>query len=203
MKKDYCELICILDRSGSMATKQTDAIGGFNEFIETQRKLPGTVSVTIALFNDKYELFCDNVDIKVVENLTDKTFIPCGMTALLDAIGKTINAVGERLSKTKEDQRPEKIIVCIVTDGEENSSQEFDNDKIKKMVKHQQEKYGWVFSYLGVDIDAFNAAGSIGVSGCYTAGFKGLDGYSGVKGVYGTATAFVTDYRSNPSNLKV
>lgn len=195
MKKNHTELVCIIDRSGSMESIKDDAIGGFNSFLESQRGVPGTASVTLVLFDDRYEVVHENVDLKVIENLTDKTFVPRGMTALLDAVGKTINTIGERLSKTDEDQRPEKVMVCILTDGMENSSKEFSREKIKEMVNHQRDKYKWEFSFLAANQDAFCEAGKIGIKEEFTSGF--LATAKGTRDVLRTMGAYATSYRTN------
>ena len=157
-KKDHAELVCIIDRSGSMEAIRSDVIGGFNTFIESQRQVPGTASVTLVLFDNQYEVAYQNVDLKSVENLTDKTFVPRGTTALLDAVGRTINEVGARLAKTDEHDRPEKVMVCILTDGMENASKEFSRTKIHEMITHQRDNYQWEFSFLAANQDAFAEA---------------------------------------------
>ena len=134
-KKDFNEIICILDRSGSMASVATDAIGGFNQFLKDQKELPGEASLTVVLFDNKYELLHENTPINDVPDLNFKTYVPRGMTALLDAIGKTIDETGKRLKNTPEDQRPEKVIVSILTDGFENASCKYDKSKIKEMIE--------------------------------------------------------------------
>lgn len=195
MRKNHAELVCILDRSGSMESIRSDAVGGFNAFLEAQRNVPGTATVTLVLFDDKYEVVHESVDLKAVENLTDKTFVPRGSTALLDAIGRTINDVGARLAKMAEDQRPEKVMVCIVTDGQENASREFANSKIKEMIDHQRDKYKWEFSFLAANQDAFATAGSIGIAKQFTSNFAATA--DGTKGALRTMSAYATSYRSN------
>jgi len=154
MKKGFCEIVCIIDRSGSMEDVKEDAIGGFNTFIEKQKKIEGEASVTFIQFDDKYEIVYENKMLKDVPLLDNNTYIPRGWTALLDAIGKTINSVGERLLKTDEKDRPEKVIFVILTDGYENWSKEFTRDKIFEMITHQKEKYSWEFIFIAADQDA-------------------------------------------------
>jgi len=136
MKENLTEMVFILDRSGSMSNLTKDTIGGFNTMIENQKKEDGDAVLTTVLFDDMYELLHDGVNIQDVKELTNKEYYARGMTALLDAIGKTINTVGERLSKTKEEDRPSKIIFVITTDGQENSSKEFTQKQIKEMIEH-------------------------------------------------------------------
>jgi len=197
-KKNHAEIICVLDRSGSMTSIASDAIGGFNTFIEDQKKVPGTASVSLVLFDHEYLNIYENKNINEVEELTDKTFVPRGMTALLDAVGRTINAVGERLSKTLEEDRPEKVMVCILTDGFENQSKEFTKDKIKEMITHQREKYSWEFSYLGANADSFAEAGSMGISQIYTANFVSTG--EGIQTAYKSMSKMSSSYRTGQNN---
>lgn len=153
----------LLDRSGSMASLRNDVIGGVNNFIEAQRKVPGEADFTLVQFDDKYEVNYENKKLNDVSKLTGDTFVPRGMTALLDAFGKTINNLGEKLSKLNESDRPERVIFVIYTDGQENSSIEFTYAKISEMVKHQREKYNWQFLFLGSNLDAFAEANKLGI----------------------------------------
>lgn len=164
MKSGCTEIIVILDKSGSMSIIKNDAIGGFNEFVESQKKEPGTANVTLVLFNHEYQLVYEGVDIQKVEILSEATYVPSGNTAMNDAIGKTINQVGTRLSNTPEDQKPEKVLICILTDGEENASREYTQSQIAELVKHQEEKYSWKFIFLAANQDAVLAGGKIGIS---------------------------------------
>ena len=146
-----------------MAGLERDTIGGFNAFIKKQSQLEGETIVTAALFDDQYEIVWNGVGAKRVR-LTDKEYFVRGYTALLDAVGKTILDVGYRLSQTNEKDRPGKVIFVITTDGQENASSEFTYEKVKELIKHQQEKYGWEFIFLGANIDALNEANRIGIS---------------------------------------
>lgn len=146
-----------------MSGLESDTIGGFNAFIEKQREHEGESIVTAVLFDDKYEILWNGINASKVK-LTDKEYYVRGSTALLDAIGKTILEVGYRLSKTNEEEKPGKIIFVITTDGMENASREFTYEKIKELIKHQQEKYSWEFIFLGANIDAREEADSIGIS---------------------------------------
>jgi hypothetical protein len=157
-KENFVEIVIVLDRSGSMATVQADTIGGFNTFIKNQKaQALGEMKVTLAQFDDRYDIVYSGMDIKDVPLLTSQTYVPRGMTALYDAIGKTINEVGERLSHTPEKERPSLVVFVTLTDGHENSSQEFKQAQVKDMIKHQTDKYNWQFVFLGADQDAFQA----------------------------------------------
>jgi hypothetical protein len=125
-----------------MKDMELEARNGFNAFLESQQKLPGEARLTLVLFDHEYIVAHDGVPIKDALPLDEHTYVPRGTTALLDAIGRTINTIGERLDKTPEAERPAKVIVAILTDGLENASQEFKRKQIFKMIKHQREVYG-------------------------------------------------------------
>ncbi|MBS4213527.1 vWA domain-containing protein [Neobacillus rhizophilus] len=162
MNTNLTEIIFLLDRSGSMAGLESDTIGGFNGFIEKHRKLKGDTLVTAVLFDDQYEILWNGIEAKKAK-LTDQDYYVRGMTALLDAVGKTILDVGYRLSKKDENKRPGKVIFVITTDGMENASSEFTYEKVKELLRHQQEKYNWEFIFLGANIDAAKEADSLGI----------------------------------------
>ncbi len=163
-RENHSLIVTILDRSGSMESIKSDAIGGFNSFIATQKETEGTADATLVLFDDQYELIFDTIPIRTVRPLTEKTFVPRGMTALHDAIGKTIDDLGVKLSQMPEQDRPEKVIIAILTDGMENTSVKYSQKQIKKMIKHQQKVYSWEFLFLAANQDAFSGAESIGIS---------------------------------------
>lgn len=163
MNSNLTEIVFLLDRSGSMSGLENDTIGGFNSFIKNQCELDGETIVTTVLFDDKYEILWDGVNGKQLE-LTSKDYYVRGATALLDAVGKTIINVGNRLANTDELKRPGKVIFVITTDGYENASREFSYKKIKEMITHQQEKYNWEFIFLGANIDTAAEANNLGIS---------------------------------------
>lgn len=163
MNNHLTEIIFLLDRSGSMAGLESDTIGGFNSLVKKQCQEEGETMLTAALFDDQYEVLWNGVDANCTR-LTEKDYYVRGCTALLDAVGKTILDVGHRLSKTKKESRPGKVLFVITTDGMENASQEFPHRKIKEMIQHQEEKYGWEFMFIGANIDAIEEAGNVGIS---------------------------------------
>lgn len=161
MRKDLTDITLIVDRSGSMASCQSDAQGGINTFIEEQKKQPGEALFSLLQFDTDYEWVFKGIPI---HNTIKYKFQPRGLTALLDAVGKVISETGERLNKMEEKDRPGLIIIAIVTDGQENSSKEYKKDQIKNMIILQQDTYKWQFIFLGANQDAFAEAGSIGIN---------------------------------------
>ena len=163
MKKNLTELVFILDKSGSMSGLEKDTIGGFNSMLEQQRKVDGECVITTVLFDNRYELLHDRIDIRAVQPMTEQEYFVGGSTALLDAIGKTIHKIGTVQKNTAEDYRAEKVMFVIITDGEENASRHFSSAQIRQMIQHQKERYGWEFIFLGANIDAVETAGRFGI----------------------------------------
>lgn len=162
--RDTTEIIIVMDKSGSMGCCAADAIGGFNQFLEEQKAEPGEANLTLVLFDTTYNIPINGKPIKDVEPLTPETYRPGGNTALNDAVARAIVETGKRLSDMPEEERPNKVICVIVTDGQENSSREHTRAQIQEMVKHQEEKYDWAFIYLGANVDAFAEARHLGIS---------------------------------------
>lgn len=163
MKKDLTELVFILDRSGSMSGLESDTIGGYNAMLKKQKKGPGEVVVTTVLFDDKYELLHDRINLRGIEPITDNEYFVRGSTALMDAVGKTINKIGNVQKHITEDERPKHVMFVITTDGLENASQEFSFEKIQQMIEHSKKNYGWEFIFLGANIDAIATAERMGI----------------------------------------
>ena len=163
MKKNLTELVFILDKSGSMSGLEKDTIGGFNSMLEQQRKVDGECVITTVLFDNRYELLHDRIDIRAVQPMTEQEYFVGGSTALLDAIGKTIHKIGTVQKNTAEDYRAEKVMFVIITDGEENASRCYSSMQIRQMIQHQKERYGWEFIFLGANIDAVETAGRFGI----------------------------------------
>ncbi|MEL1136051.1 hypothetical protein AAC978_12775 [Desulfitobacterium sp. THU1] len=164
MKKDLTELVFILDRSGSMSGLESDTIGGYNAMLAKQQKEPGEAIITTVLFDDRYELLHDRINLRGIAPITDKEYYVRGNTALLDAVGKTINKIGNVQKHTAEEERAEHVMFVITTDGLENASCEFNYAKVRQMIEHQQSKYGWEFIFLGANIDAIATAERFGIS---------------------------------------
>ena len=163
MSKGYTEIIYILDRSGSMGGLESDTIGGFNSMMEKQKKTGEKAVVSTVLFDDVCEVIHDRVPIEKIEEMTEKQYYVRGCTALLDAVGGAIHHIGNVHKYAREEDRPEKTIVVITTDGMENASSKYSRDKIEKMVKRQQKKYGWEFIFIGANIDAYAEAQKYGI----------------------------------------
>lgn len=164
MKKGLTELVFILDRSGSMSGLESDTIGGFNSVLIKQKTEDGDANITTVLFDDKYELLHDRYNINKILNITKKEYFARGTTALLDAIGKTINKMINVQKYVASEARAEKVMFVIITDGIENASVEYSYDKIRNMIDHQKKKYDWEFIFLGANIDAIEIAGIFGIS---------------------------------------
>ena len=163
MKKNLTELVFILDRSGSMRGLEADTIGGYNSLLDKQRVEEGEAIVSTVLFDDEQNVLHDRVDIKKIEPMTGKEFYVRGCTALLDAVGGAIHHIGNVHKYAREEDRPEKTLFIITTDGMENSSHRYTYEKVKSMIERQKEKYGWEFLFLGANIDAIDVAGRFGI----------------------------------------
>ena len=161
-KKDYTHIIVVLDRSGSMSAIRKDMEGGFNEFIKDQKAVEGEATLMLAQFDNNYEVVHDNI---VIADVPDLALSPRGMTALLDAIGRSLTTERERIKGMDENDQPEKVICVVITDGMENSSHEYDRNKIMDMIKdlEAEEDPQWDFVFLGANQDAIAEGGSMGV----------------------------------------
>lgn len=164
MKNGYSDITVVLDRSGSMACLVDEVIGAFNTFVDEQQQVAGQASFSLVQFDDRYEVYLDAVDLAKVGRLDRTTYVPHGMTALYDAVGRAIVATGTRLAALDEAERPDKVVFLIQTDGEENASHEYDAATLQEMIRHQQDKYAWEFVFLGANIDAGSVAEEIGIA---------------------------------------
>ena len=201
MKTNLTELVFILDRSGSMGGLESDTIGGFNSMLAKQQAEPGECRMTTILFDNRYEVLHDRIDLKAVSPITEHEYFVRGSTALLDAVGRTINKIGRVQKKTAEDYRAEKVLFVITTDGMENASREFSYNKIKSMIERQKSKYGWEFIFLGANIDAVEVSGRFGVASNRAQNFHNDSG--GIALNYLVLSETVAKYRSARSGARL
>lgn len=192
MKDNYTDITVVLDRSGSMARTKQDTEGGFNHFIEDQRKLPGECKFTLVQFDTAYESVYRAVPLQEVKPLN---LVPRGGTALLDAIGRTINETGARLAAMQEADRPAKVLFVIITDGEENSSKEFNHAQIFGLITQQQDQYQWTFVFIGANQDAIKNGTNMGLSAMNSLAYA--DNSKGVTDMYGSLSRSTSTLRAS------
>ena len=194
MKTNKTELVFIVDRSGSMSGLERDTIGGYNSLLGKQRLEEGSAIVTTVLFDDKFELLHDRMDIHAISPISEKDYFVRGSTALLDAIGKTINKIGNVQKHTKPEMRADKVLVIITTDGMENSSVEYSYDRVKMMIERQKNMYGWEFIFLGANIDALATAHRFGIDSSRATNYRADS--QGTHLNYATLNKTVSKFRS-------
>ncbi len=163
MRKGLTEIVFILDRRGSMGGLEADTIGGYNSLIERQKKEVGEAYISTVLFDDVCEVLHDRADIKNIKPITEEEYYVRGCTALLDAIGGAIHHINNVHKYAREEDRPEKTLFIITTDGQENSSRSYTYEKVKQLVERQKKRFGWEFLFLGANIDAIAEAGRFGI----------------------------------------
>jgi hypothetical protein len=194
---DYTHIILIVDRSGSMSAIRDDTIGGINEFVAKQQRAPGKCTSTMVQFDTEYEVLYSLVDINEVEPRDINNYVPRGGTALFDAVGRAVVTEGEKLAAMDEADRPGLVVLNIVTDGYENSSQEYSADRIRQMLTEQQEQWRWQVMYLGANQDAFAVAGNIGINVANAANFAPSG--QGIRNAYGASSNAVLRARGATS----
>ena len=196
------EIVVILDRSGSMDQIRTDAIGGFNSFIEEQKKIEGEATVTLVQFDDQYETVFENIPLNEVNPLNMDTFVPRGMTALHDAIGRTIKAVGERQVQNcpvcNKYGPTIKTIYAILTDGHENASRQYGQVEVNKMISHARDEHGCEFIFLAANQDAFATGSALGINSVDTYNFTA--DAAGTQVAYRNMSQSVGQYRTSVDN---
>lgn len=198
-KENFTSINVIIDASGSMRDLGTDTIGGFNGFLADQKNVPGDVVFTLCTFNTSYRLVHDFIKLTDVPNLSPLTYAPQGGTALLDAMGTTMNSVGFKLAAMKEEDRPSKVIFLVITDGFENSSHSFSKAFIRDMVRHQKDKYSWEFVFMGANIDAITEGASLGISVHNTMNY--VPSSVGTAKLYRSVSESMTNYRGQNSSV--
>ena len=196
MKKDLTELVFILDRSGSMSGLEADTIGGFNSFINKQRKEDGKCLVSVVLFNNYSKVIYDRIDLNEIKKMDEDDYIPSGSTALIDAMGSSIHHINNVHKYIREEDVPKNTIFVIITDGQENDSHKYSSDEVKRMVNKQKEK-GWEFIFLGANIDAVETARHYGISEDRSARFHNDD--KGIKRNFLSIANLVSEFRRSGS----
>lgn len=195
MKSDLTELVFILDRSGSMGGLESDTIGGFNAMLKKQTEGTGAALITTVLFDDEFELLHDRINLKGVSPITEKEYFVRGSTALLDAVGKSIQKIINVQRNTTEAEKAEKVVFVITTDGQENASKEYSYSKIKAMIEKQKKRYGWEFIFLGANIDAASEAEKFGIDRSRSAQFH--NDKEGIELNYRVVSEAVCELRSS------
>ena len=199
MKANLTEIVFVLDKSGSMSGLEKDTIGGFNSMLENQKKEAGEAVISTVLFDDRMQVVHDRADLSGVKNLTEKDYKVGGCTALLDALGRSIKHISKVQKALPEDERPEKTMFIITTDGQENSSHEYSYEKIKKMINKKQEKKQWEFLFLGANMDAISTAADIGIKADRATNF--ICDSVGTAVNYSVLGRAVTKFRSCPKAM--
>ena len=172
MKNNITELVCVLDRSGSMSGLESDTIGGFNSLIAKQKREDGACFVSTVLFDTECNVLHDRVPIEKISQMTASDYVPGGCTALLDALGGAIHHIGNIHKYAREEDVPEHTIFVITTDGLENASKRYTSAKVKRMIERQKNRYGWEFIFLAANIDAVETAEHIGISRTRAANYR-------------------------------
>jgi hypothetical protein len=196
MRPDYVHISVILDRTGSMEAIREDTIGGFNAFLKEQQGAPGTATLTLVQFDtqDPYEVIHRFKPIKDVPELTRETYVPRASTPLLDALGRGINDVEKCLAGMKEEDRPSRVVLVVITDGQENSSREFRKDQIIKMIKSKQEQAGWQLVFLSADLDSISDALEHGFQAALAMSFDKTS--HGVAQAFSSVSSRIRSYRT-------
>jgi len=196
MKVGYTEIIFVIDRSGSMDAIASDIVGGLNALIKEQReKLVNAIcKVSAYKFDDVYETIFENQDLATLRVMTLEDFQPRGMTALYDAVGTTIDNVGVRLHNTPEEERPERVLVVVITDGLNNASVKFTAEQVKEKIQHQTQVYSWDFAYIGANQDSWTVGGNLGYSQGTTLDY--VADSAGVEGMFDKLSKSTLSYRA-------
>ena len=194
MKKNLTELVFILDRSGSMAGLEDDTIGGFNAMIERQKGEPGEAIVSTVLFDNCSKVIHDRLPLGWVPALTRKEYYVRGCTALLDAVGGAIRHIGNVHKYAREEDRPERTLFVITTDGMENASRAYDYRRVKALIERQKERYGWEFLFLGANIDAAKEAARFGITADRAANYHA--DHEGTNVIYEAVSETVCSFRA-------
>lgn len=198
MKENFVHVVFVVDESGSMMDSQSDVIGGFKKVIDEQKAVKdGTCSISLFKFATEVQEVFIGKDVNEVEYLDENTYSPGGLTAMNDGIGVAIDKIGKWLNDMKEEDKPEKNLVVIMTDGFENNSKEYSIAKVREMIKHQEEKYSWSFLYLGTDITDATAAKDYGFVN------RGYSSRSNISESYNLVNTSLCSYRCTAGDANV
>jgi len=193
-REDLTEIAIIMDESGSMQSTADDAIGGYNSFIASQKEVEGHANVTLVLFDNKYEIVHAGIDVKDIPDLSNETYNPGGGTALIDALSKTIDSVSDRINTMEEDEKPGKVIIIVITDGEENSSREYKRSDVAKKLKDYQSRDKWELIFIGASNEILDQADDLGFKKDKMMRYAASSG--GTMRAYTTMSDAVGSYRS-------
>jgi uncharacterized protein YegL len=193
MKKDFSTIAVILDASGSMEGLKTDTIGNFNNFLKEQQAVPGTATFTLCTFSDEPTIVHDFINLAEVPLLDTSSYRTHGQTALLDAMGTTVDSLGKKLDALSEDEKPSKVILVVITDGFENNSYLYSAQQIKEKIQHQQSKYNWQVMFFGAGLDQIAVAQSYGIGKQQTLSYVPTS--AGTQQLYSTISSNVTRSR--------
>ncbi len=194
MKKDLTEIVFILDRSGSMSGLERDTVGGFNSLIDKERNQEGEAVVSTVLFSDFSTVIHNRMKIGDVPVMTEKEYFVGGSTALIDAVGDAVTHIIEVQRALREEERPEKTMFVIITDGMENASRRWSTGAVKALIEKEKREYGWEFIFLGANIDSVRTAGGIGIDASHTADYR-ADG-EGTRRSYSSVSRAVRSVRT-------
>jgi len=198
MKANYSKLVYIMDRSGSMHGLTEKSVEGFNKFVEDQKKIEGTADLTLVIFDTEYETVFEDVDIQKVRQISANDIFARGMTALHDSVGRTIDSLGLKLDKLTENEKPEHVVVVVMTDGHENSSKEYSAEQIKKLITQQEDDYNWNFLFMGANQDSFVEGGKLGFKASNISNYVPSD--FGTRSAYASTSNFVGNIRGKIVN---
>jgi len=197
MKENFIHVVFVVDESGSMWPSQSDVIGGFKRVIDEQKAVTdGTCAVSLYKFADKVTEVYRGKDVNEVDYLDGHNYIPGGLTAMNDGIGVAIDSIGKWLDSMKESEKPEKNLVVIMTDGKENNSKEYTGERVREMIKHQEDKYNWTFMYLGTDITDAQAAVDLGIKS------RGFSARKDITANYLAVSSAISSYRNTEGSYE-
>jgi Mg-chelatase subunit ChlD len=191
------EIVFVVDKSGSMSSIKNDAIGGFNSFLDEQKKVEGDARVSLVLFDTKFKPLYENVTLDRAESLTEVNYRPGGCTSLYDAMGYTMKSLKDKIKSLSDEQKPDRVIFVILTDGEENSSREYTKGMVFEKVKKLEEKKNWRFLYLGANQDAMIEGGKIGISKFNTVTYDTKN----IGHAFAAASQYTKQYRNSVDTL--